>query len=123
MPQSTLLVVEDDEMVRAFVCSVLKSDGYHVLAAGDGMEALDIAASFGLSRIDLVLTDVDLPSLDGVTLVRHLKRLRPDLKTLYMTGQLGHLGEELEDGCTVLEKPFGHTTLLRRLRVVLWSGR
>ena len=122
MPSGTILVAEDDAMVRSFVCSVLQRHGYSVLAAENGAVALALAERVGLHRIDLVLTDVDMPALNGIELVRRLKRLRPDLKIIYMTGQPLRLSELWVDG-EVIEKPFAYGTLLREVDVCLPEER
>jgi len=122
MPSGTILVAEDDAMVRSFVCSVLQRHGYSVLAAENGAVALALAERVGLHRIDLVLTDVDMPALNGIELVRRLKRLRPDLKIIYMTGHPLRLSELWSDG-EVIEKPFAYGTLLREVDVCLPEER
>ncbi|MBZ5594668.1 MAG: response regulator [Acidobacteriia bacterium] len=119
MPNQTILLAEDDEMVRSFVCSVLQSHGYRVLSAENGLEALRMAELVGVSRIDLVLTDVEMPTLNGPQVVRKLKQTRRDLKILYMTGQRGALMDELWDEGMVIEKPFAYTTLIRGVKACL----
>jgi two-component system cell cycle sensor histidine kinase/response regulator CckA len=74
---------------------------------------LRLAEQVGTYGIDLVLTDIDMPILNGIQLVRRLKKLRPDLKILYMTGHRGALVDELLDEGTVIEKPFAYSTLVR----------
>lgn len=113
MSKGTILVAEDDDMVRSFVRSVLERHGYLVLAANNGMEALVLATRVGAHRIDLVLTDVDMPVLNGVQLVRRLRQLRDDLKFLYMTGHPDARVDELRNDGLVIEKPFAYTTLVR----------
>ena len=113
MPDQTILLAEDDDMVRSFVCSVLKGHGYRVLPAVNGIEALRLARQFGPHRIDLLLTDVDMPALNGVQLVRRLRQLRPDLRILYMTGHRGEIVDDLRDDSAVIEKPFAYMTLIR----------
>jgi CheY-like chemotaxis protein len=113
MSHQTILLAETDEMVRSFLCSVLQGHGYRVLPADNGMEALRLAKRVGAYGIDLVLTDVDMPALNGIQLVRCLKQLRPDLKILYMTGHRGALVDELRDEGMVIEKPFAYATLVR----------
>jgi|SRR5579862_2135526 len=113
MAGQTILLAEDDDMVRSFVRSVLEGCGHRVLPAGNGVEALQLAKRVGPHRIDLVLTDVDMPALNGVQLVRCLKQLRSDLKVLFMTGHRSVLELELRDKGMVIEKPFACATLLR----------
>jgi two-component system, cell cycle sensor histidine kinase and response regulator CckA len=119
MNENMILLVEQDEMILAFVGSVLNRHGYRVLQAHNGIEALRIAARLGPWQIDLLLTDVDTPTLGGVGLVRRWKHLRPDLKVLCMTGRPGRLTDELGDGCSAIEKPFSYTALLRSVEACL----
>lgn len=120
--EPTILLAEDDGMVRSFVCSVLKGHGYRVLSAANGLEALRVARLVGPQTIDLVLSDVDMPALNGFQLVRCLKQLRPDLKILFMTGQRGTLDHELRDEGMVIEKPFTYATLVRGVDACLAEG-
>lgn len=113
MSDQTILLAEDDNMIRSFVCSVLQGHGYRVFPAENGMEALHLATRVGAYGIDLVLTDVDMPVLNGIQLVRRLKQLRPGLKILYMTGYRGAIVDELRDEGMVIEKPFAYTALVR----------
>lgn len=119
MPGPTILLAEDDDMVRSFVCSILQSHGYRVLPADNGMEAMRLADLVGVNRIDLVLTDIEMPALSGLQLARHLKRLRPGLKVLYMTGHRYVLVDELEAEGLVIEKPFAYSTLVRQVEACL----
>ena len=119
MSDQTILLAEDDDMVRSFVCSILQGHGYRVLPAGNGVEALRLAKQVGAYGIDLVLTDVDMPVLNGIQLVRCLKQLRPDLKILYMTGHRGTLVDELRDEGRVIEKPFAYSLLVRGVEACL----
>ncbi len=123
MLNGMILLAEDNDLVRSFVCSVLQRHGYRVIEANDGAAALDLARRVGLDEIDLVLTDVDMPALSGTQLARCLKRLRPDLKILYMTGDTGvHVNELCREGA-VIEKPFGYGTLVRAVDTCLSQVR
>jgi two-component system, cell cycle sensor histidine kinase and response regulator CckA len=119
MPDQTILLAEDDNMVRSFVCSVLQGHGYRVLPADNGVAALHIAQRVGAHGIDLVLTDVDMPALDGIQLVRCLKQLRPDLRILFMSGHRAAAVDDLLDQGMVLEKPFAYSTLVRAVAACL----
>ncbi|HVY93983.1 MAG TPA: response regulator [Bryobacteraceae bacterium] len=118
-----ILVAEDDEPVRQLICSVLRKAGYQVVHAGDGRKALEIFRHEG-DGIRLVLTDVAMPQIDGPALVRELRRQRPSLRAIYMTGYPGDtLGEydSLTSQIPLIEKPFPSTFLLRKVREVLDS--
>jgi PAS domain S-box-containing protein len=117
----TVLLVEDEESVRALSRVILENNGYTVLEAGSGDEALEIVRNFG-GTIDLVLTDVVMPSMPGSTLVSSLETLRPGIKVLYMSGYTddavfrhGHL----DRGRAFLQKPFTPDVLARKVREAL----
>ncbi len=82
---ATILFAEDEEAVREFAARALSAKGYRVLAGANGAEALELFASHGDS-VDLLLTDVIMPELDGPTLVRRARATRPDLKVVFMSG-------------------------------------
>lgn len=117
----TILVVEDDADVRDLAQRVLQRQGYTLLEAGDGEEALRLAARLPGS-VHLLLTDVIMPGMNGVALAENLARTQPGLKTLFMSGYLddtvAHHGV-LEDDVTFLRKPFTPKTLARKVRAVL----
>jgi two-component system cell cycle sensor histidine kinase/response regulator CckA len=119
MADRTILLAEDDDMVRSFVCSVLQGHGYRMLPAANGLEALRLAKRVGPDGIDLVLTDVDMPALNGFDLVKCLKQLRPDLKVLFMTGHRRVFEDELRDKGMVIEKPFAYGALVRGVAACL----
>ncbi len=112
MAETKVLLVEHDTMILAFIRSVLDLHGYRVLPARNGADALRIAGGSGWDRIDLLLADVDLPTLGGAGFVRYARQLRPNLKLLCMTERPSRLAGDLGFGCPALEKPFAYTTLL-----------
>jgi PAS domain S-box-containing protein len=121
----TILLVEDEPSVRVLAREALREQGYRVLEAGDGEEALRVAREHA-GPIHLLLTDVIMPRLRGRALADRLQQARTDLRVLYMSGypdtaiaQHGVLGE----GVPFLGKPFGPDALLRRVRQVLDAGR
>ena len=112
----TILVVEDEEQVRALTCEFLSSAGYSVLTAKDGVEALQVANRRG-SLIQLLLTDVVMPKMRGTELALELKARLPNLKIVYMSGYLEQdtcSGDTLEKAI-VLQKPFSRDTLIRKI--------
>ena len=117
----TVLVVEDAEAIRSLARKVLTAQGYTVLEAGDGVEALQIAERH-TGMLHLVLTDVVMPGMSGRELAQRLAPLRPQLKLLYMSGYTGdavvHRGV-LEDGLPFLAKPFTPEDLASKVRDVL----
>jgi len=120
----TVLVVEDEEAVRLIVRRVLEAQGYAILEARDGNDAMRVAAQRG-DAIDLVLSDVIMPGMGGRELARSLATTRPGLPILFMSGyneegELAGTGGDLGDG--VLAKPFTAETLARQVREAL-DGR
>jgi two-component system cell cycle sensor histidine kinase/response regulator CckA len=114
----TILVVEDEEMVRHLAGHILRRHGYLVLEAANAGEALLITEQHQ-GEVGLVLCDIVLPRVSGVELAARLARLRPQTKLLFMTGHSeeataphGFPSGELP----VLDKPFSPETLLRRVR-------
>ncbi|UOM33161.1 ATP-binding protein [Acuticoccus sp. I52.16.1] len=102
---ATLLLVEDEEAIRTFAARALTAKGYRVLSAESGVEAAEIFAEEG-DAIDLVVTDVIMPELDGPSLVKKVRAERPDLKVLFMSGYAdGASLDELPDA-QFLAKPF-----------------
>src|SRR5204862_2315786 len=84
-PGATVLIVEDDAGVRAFAAQVLRDGGTTVFEAGNAAEALAIAARDS-TALDLLLTDVVLPGIDGADLAGRLRALKPGLRVLFMSG-------------------------------------
>jgi two-component system cell cycle sensor histidine kinase/response regulator CckA len=78
-------LVEDEEAVRAFAARALGSRGYKVYEAESGIEALEVMDEAG-GKIDLVVSDVVMPELDGPSLLRELRKKRPDLKIIFISG-------------------------------------
>jgi CheY-like chemotaxis protein len=118
---ATILLVEDDRSLRGVFQRMLERDGYAVLVAEDGYEALAVAESFS-GTIDLLVTDIVLPGLGGHDLATRLTQRRPGLRVLYMTG---YVDDEvirrglMRDAKHVLEKPFNATELAAALRETL----
>jgi two-component system cell cycle sensor histidine kinase/response regulator CckA len=81
----TVLLVEDEEAVRSFASRALSTRGYTVLEAGSGVEALEIMDR-EQGQVDLVLSDVVMPEMDGPTLLRHLRERKPDIRIVFMSG-------------------------------------
>lgn len=120
----TVLVVEDEEIVRELVCDVLEEQGYNVICAADGLEALEMAGNFD-GTIHLLVTDVIMPHMNGHELAGKLSRIRPDMKVLYVSGYSDtDLGEHgiLDSRFELLQKPFTPQTLARKVRDVIHEG-
>jgi CheY-like chemotaxis protein len=86
MPETeTILVVEDADEIRRLVCGMLAMQGYRCLSAADGVDALQVIED-GVEPLHLVLTDMVMPKMTGLDLARHVGRLRPDIRILFMSG-------------------------------------
>jgi CheY-like chemotaxis protein len=117
----TVLVVEDDEIVRGLACEVLEMLGYTVLKAADPMEALDICLQHA-GTIDLLLTDVVLPQMDGRSLFNRVSPMHPETKVLYISGYTEDFVVRhgvLDRGVHFLQKPFTLNSLACKVRGVL----
>jgi len=117
----TVLLVEDEDMVRRMTREVLEGAGYRVLEASSGFEALRVSAGHG-GRLDLLLTDVVMPGMSGRELAERLAPVRPGMKVLYMSGHtddaIFHHGVT-QAGTGFLQKPFTPDALERRVRDLL----
>jgi len=119
--KETILVVEDEEIVRQLTCEMLQDLGYTVMKAGDPVEAIELCRRHG-GPIHLLLTDVVMPQMDGRTLYRHLAPERPEMKVLYVSGYTEDAIVRhgvLEDNVNFLQKPFTVYGLTSKVRDVL----
>jgi CheY-like chemotaxis protein len=117
----TILLAEDDEIVRALAREVLEENGYRVLEAANGGSALLICERYE-GPIDLLITDVVMPELSGRELADRLARLRPDMKVLFMSGYTDDTivhHKILDPNIFFLQKPFTPFVLTRKVREVL----
>jgi two-component system cell cycle sensor histidine kinase/response regulator CckA len=117
----TILLVEDEDSLRAIAREILEEQGYRVLEADGPEKAMEIVRLHP-EPIHLVLTDVVMPGMNGRTLTAKLVAVRPELKVLYMSGYtddvIAHSGV-LESGTLLIEKPFRAVALLERVRSAL----
>jgi CheY-like chemotaxis protein len=119
--QETILVLEDEAPILAFVVSALERNGYHVLSAGDGETAMRLAATHG-GTLHLVLSDGVLSGVRVPELLRRLRAARPETKILLMSGysqEAVFQNEIVEDTTAFLAKPFTISQLTKRVREVL----
>jgi PAS domain S-box-containing protein len=117
----TVLLVEDEDDVRRVGVRILKSCGYAVLQASSGTQALEVAAAHP-GPIDILVTDVVMPGMNGRELATAFARMRPDTKVLYLSGYTDHAivqDGRLEPGLAFLQKPFTPDALARKMRAVL----
>ena len=114
----TILLVEDQEGIRDIACESLRRNGYTVLDAEDGAQALRVAGNHR-GPIHLLLTDMFMPNLGGSELSARLHQLRPETKVLFMSGNPDHTAayqETLPPGAVVLQKPFSLDELVQKVR-------
>jgi CheY-like chemotaxis protein len=119
----TILLVEDDGAVRDLARLLLQEQGYTVLAAGDGQEAMRLAEDHS-GPINLLLTDLVLPGMGGVALTEQMSQAHPELRTRLMSGYTQKASRHPatpESGGAFLQKPFSSTKLAREVRAVLDS--
>jgi signal transduction histidine kinase len=120
-PSATILLVEDDPGVRGVANRMLTRAGHSVLIAEDPERALAVAAAHPDS-IDVLITDVVMPKLSGPDLSERLRELRPNLRTLFMSGyNRGHLvpAEDESKGVLFLEKPFTYEALVKKVAALV----
>jgi two-component system, cell cycle sensor histidine kinase and response regulator CckA len=114
----TVLVVDDEPLVRKMVALMLEGDGFSVLTAGDGPEAIDLSRSHR-GGIDLLVSDVRMPEMDGRTLARELQAENPALPVLLMSGFCETEPEQQHRRFPILPKPFSLSSLLFVVRRLL----
>jgi len=120
----TVLLAEDEDIVRDLCVRILNELGYSVLQAGNGDEAIALALGYG-ERIDLLLTDVVMPGMSGRELANQLKRIHPESKVLFSSGYtdnaIVHHGV-LDEGVSFIGKPYSPLALAKKIREVLDSA-
>ena len=119
----TILVAEDEAVVREMVTAALERLGYRVVVASTGEEAVRLIDRLG-DEIDLLLSDVVMPGMSGPDLLDRARRTRPDLRAIFMSGYTAlSMGRPIPDGVTLLEKPFSGARLDEVVRETLATGR
>jgi CheY-like chemotaxis protein/PAS domain-containing protein len=119
--RETILVVDDEPSIRILMRKVLEREGYPVLEAGSGTEALEVAAAFQ-EPIPLLLTDVVMPGMSGVELAERLAAIRAETRILFVSGFTGETaisGSNLPRGFAYLQKPFSLPAFLAKVRETL----
>jgi CheY-like chemotaxis protein len=118
MPGSeTIMVVEDQDGLRTLICEILRRNGYTVLPAANGYEALLLAEKHS-GRINLMITDLVMPVMGGREVAAAIPVSHPETQVLYMSGYADNISELLGVGHAFIEKPFPPDALLRKVREV-----
>ena len=118
--EGVILVAEDQDEVRVLACMVLRTSGYEVLEASDGLEAMLVAEQFA-RPIRVLLTDVIMPGMNGKELATQLGRMQPGMKVIFMSGYTGRIMSEggIEGATDFLQKPFVPARLLEAVERAL----
>jgi DNA-binding response OmpR family regulator len=116
--QPVILVADDETLIRNLVTLVLQHDGYFVFSAVDGQEGLELSRKYP-GAIDLLITDMEMPRMNGTDLSGHLVEERPGIKVLVMSGK--DIGEIIREKANLpfLPKPFNGETLKAKVRAIL----
>jgi CheY-like chemotaxis protein len=114
---AAVLVVEDNEALRGLVVMLLEQKGHSVLVASNGLEGLMVYSSYR-ARLDLVLTDIDMPQMNGIQLAERIRAQDPNRKIVFMSGRAPENPGALA-GCKVLSKPFQPAQLIATIQDAL----
>jgi CheY-like chemotaxis protein len=121
----TILIVDDEELIRSTCRRILAAHGYRVVEAGNGLDAIRAYENEG-DTIDVIVMDVSMPQLDGVETAARLRQAHGDVKVIFTTGYVMHDTKDLwaEIGSTpCIDKPFRDVDLLRTIRNVIDGAR
>lgn len=118
--QKTILVVEDEDIVRKVICEVTEDEGYKVLEAQNGAEALQIILEKG-TEISLIITDIVMPKMSGQKLGEYVSTTYPKIKMLYISGYMEDdvLHKIISDEVFFLQKPFTPDKLIEKIRTII----
>jgi len=121
--KGVVLLVEDEDAVRQITAQVLESGGYQVLQVGGAGDALRLVATH-IGSINLVLTDVVMPEMNGIDLAEQIRRLRPNVVTVFMSGyaQAEIMRKAIAGAAIHIQKPFTVKSLLARMAEALEAG-
>jgi len=119
--ERTILIVDDEELVRRTTCRILSRSGHQLLEASSSEEALALLAGQSFP-VDLLLTDLTLPGIDGMELVRRLRSDQPALPVLFMSGYPDEGRLDQLDGVEFIRKPFTPNELKTKISTMLKTG-
>jgi CheY-like chemotaxis protein len=115
--QPVILVADDEVQIRKLITLLLRHDGYFVFSAADGQEGLELSRKYP-GAIDLLITDMEMPRMNGTDLSGHLVEERPGIKVLVMSGNKD-IGDRQKANLPFLPKPFDGETLRAKVRAIL----
>ncbi len=115
----TILLVDDEPDLRSLLARVLRREGYQIVDAADGLEALDLFATPSDHPIHLLITDLDMPRLGGLDLARHLRETNRVQRVIFMTGDMHRFGSQAPEHHALLQKPFPPRLLTQVVSQVL----
>ncbi|MGH9523389.1 MAG: response regulator, partial [Terriglobales bacterium] len=118
--QGTILLVEDEQALRSMARDALRLQGYSVLEASDGEEGISVFERCE-AKVDLIVSDIVMPQLGGLDMVNRIRKTRPDIKVLFMSGYSDRIDEVTNGNLAFVPKPFTPDQLLKAIREVIPS--
>ncbi len=115
--QRTILVVEDEDNIRTLIVSVLGREGYCLLQAANGADAYELCV-LSPRKVDLMITDLTMPLMSGVELVRKVFTIKPDMRVIMLSGRSSETLRKIR-GVSIFTKPFTIKSLLAKITEVL----
>ena len=114
----SVLLVDDEPAFRSLLAATLSMDGYHVIEASDGEAA--VAAIEKIKRVDLVVTDIRMPHVDGITMATTLRKAQPGVPVLFITGYPDDLAAPVPNS-SMLSKPFLRADLMKAVHELMYT--
>jgi CheY-like chemotaxis protein len=121
MPGDLILIVDDDVTIRSYLRAVLQQEGFQTIEAANGLEALKIMRDLG-TAVDLLVSDIQMPRMDGITLARAVRREFPAIPLILVSGYSSQAGADDLD-VAFIQKPFTPATLLTRIGCLMPEER
>lgn len=122
--KQTILLVEDEEMIRSLMMEVLERAGYRVLACSHPKEGIEVSREHG-GKIDLLLTDVVMPGMNGREMANRIREILPEIRVVFMSGYTDHAltaDGPIDSTFEYLQKPFTLKTLTQKMAEVLGNS-